>query len=151
VNISIFPRFAPGLVSAVFYSLTLLEIKARAKLNYNTQSVQGGNNRDFKKQAKMTRSVMLIMVNTALFSTLPFGYTFFNYVSGYSTSPLYDVTLAPFMYSVALLGAAGNLFLYAFKYPKFKACLPGKKNAVNVTTVAFVATTNSVSIRKITR
>lgn len=37
---------------------------------------------------------------------------------------------------LALFGSAGNLFLYAFKYPKFRACLLRRKHAESTVAVA---------------
>uniref|UniRef100_A0A915KED7 G-protein coupled receptors family 1 profile domain-containing protein n=1 Tax=Romanomermis culicivorax TaxID=13658 RepID=A0A915KED7_ROMCU len=67
----------------------------------------------------MTKSVSIIMLNTFLFSSVPFGWAFLSLTTNGSTTSTFDAA-SPFFYTLSLLSAATNILVYCAKYEKFR-------------------------------
>lgn len=112
-----FARFAPCVVTPFLYLYTLVYLKFSRGANMREQ--------DKKKQYKLTKNILIIVFNDFILMGLPFGYSFYAAVAESSTSSMYDIVNG-FSISLSLFSASGNMFLYAWKYPKFRKILIGQ-------------------------
>jgi len=109
-----FLRFAPCTLTPLFYLYTMFYLKFGRATSMREQ--------DKKKQYKLTKNILIIILNDFLFMAIPFGYSFYSAITESSTSSAYD-TVNGFSISLSLFGAAGNMILYSMKYPKFRVKL----------------------------
>uniref|UniRef100_A0A915KFW8 G-protein coupled receptors family 1 profile domain-containing protein n=1 Tax=Romanomermis culicivorax TaxID=13658 RepID=A0A915KFW8_ROMCU len=110
-------RFFPGFICCFVYIYALSIVKSRS-----ATITKGMPENDRRKQSQLTKNVAIIMIIEFLFTTLPFGYSFISFAGHYTQSEFFN-TISPFSWSLSLFGAAGNFFLYALKYPKFRRAL----------------------------
>jgi len=108
-------RLLPGLVTPFLYAYTFLLLKF-------TSARLGMQEQDKKRQYKLTKNIVVIVLNNFLFMTVPFGYSFGAAVMNANESVLYDHINA-LSISMSLFGAASNMFIYSLKYPKFRLIL----------------------------
>uniref|UniRef100_A0A915HKT4 G-protein coupled receptors family 1 profile domain-containing protein n=1 Tax=Romanomermis culicivorax TaxID=13658 RepID=A0A915HKT4_ROMCU len=113
-------RFFPGVICCFAYIYALSIVKSKS-----ATISKGMHEKDRMKQSQLTKNVAIIMVIEILFTTLPFGYSFISFAGHYTQSEFFN-TISPFSWSLSLFGAAGNFFVYAFKYPKFRRALEKK-------------------------
>lgn len=109
-------RCFPGIVSIFLYLATLFSLQSKSVGKVTISGIEK------KRQVQLNKTVAMISVNTIFFMTLPFGYTFLSYVTGSHSSAEFD-TISPFVWSLSLFGAAANLFIYSWKYKKFRMVL----------------------------